>query len=314
MLITITDGYTLNPGDLSWESIAKYGDIALYDRSAEVSLAERCKDAAIILTNKTPISADIIGQAKNLKLICVTATGYNIVDVEAARKRNVTVCNVPNYGTSSVSQHTFALILELANRVGANGASVLNGDWVRSPDFCYSKGNITELSGKTLGIIGFGKIGQQVARLANAFEMKVVYYSRSKKDVDHVQYVELENLFSRSDIITLHCPLTKENLKFINKEVLQLIKNSAWLINTSRGQLINEPDLAEALNSGKIAAAALDVLSVEPPDESNPLLRAKNCLITPHTAWMSIEARTRILETTERNIKQFLEGTPQNVV
>jgi glycerate dehydrogenase len=249
-----------------------------------------------------------------LKLICVTATGFNIVDVEAASKRKIPVCNVPDYGTSSVAQHTFALILELANRVGVNSTSVQQGEWERSPDFCFSKGRITELQGKTLGIIGLGKIGTQVARLAAAFEMRVIYNSQTEKANNLATYTSLEDVFAQSDIASLHCPLTRNNNQFVNQKLLSKMKPSAWIINTSRGQLINENDLADALNTDQLAAAALDVLSVEPPPATNPLLRAKNCVITPHTAWMSLEARKRILSITLNNIDCYLKGKPQNLV
>ncbi len=314
MRLVVIDSYTLNPGDLSWEGIRHFGEVTLYERTPYAQITDRCREAEVILTNKIPITEETITNSPFLKLICVTATGYNIVDVDAARKKNITVCNVPNYGTASVAQHTFALLLELSNRVGMNGASVRNGDWQKCPDFCYSKDKIVELKGKTLGIVGLGRIGAQVAAIAEAFEMDVIYYNRTPKPEENVRYVALEELFSTSDVISLHCPLTKENTQFINNDLLRLVKPTAWIINTSRGQLINETDLADALNRDQLAGAALDVLSVEPPPASNPLLTAKNCLITPHTAWMSHEARQRILSMTEQNIAGFLKGTPVNVV
>lgn len=314
MKIVVIDGYTLNPGDLSWDELNSFGDVTLYDRTLSDLIAERCKMADIVLTNKVPISAATIDAAKSLKLICVTATGFNIVDVDAAAKKNIPVCNVPSYGTSSVAQHTLALILELANCVGANSSAVDGGDWVRSPDFCFSKGRITELQGKTLGIVGLGKIGHQVARLASALDMHVIYNSLTKKENAPADFVDLEELFSQSDIISLHCPLTKANNQFVNGSLLSKMKTSAWLINTSRGQLVNEQDLADALNKGQLGAAALDVLSSEPPPVTNPLLRARNCIITPHTAWMSLEARTRILRVTIQNIEAYFKGKPQNLV
>ncbi|MBA4055488.1 MAG: glycerate dehydrogenase [Marivirga sp.] len=314
MKIIVTDGYTLNPGDLSWSDIKSFGDVVLYDRTPAELLHERCSQADIILTNKVALSANLINDVKNLKLVCVTATGYNIVDTEAARKKDVLVCNVPDYGTASVAQHTIALLLELSNRVGINSASVRQGDWQRSQDFCYSIGNLTELSGKTFGIIGLGKIGEKVASLAKSFDMNVLYFSRSEKSPPFAKYVDLKTLFATSDVISLHCPVTKENQQFVNRDLLSLVKPTAWIINTSRGQLINEYHLADALNTGKLAAAALDVLSVEPPPATNPLLQAKNCTITPHTAWMSREARQRIMTVTTRNIESFLKGKPINVV
>ena len=314
MRIVVIDGYTLNPGDLSWKELNTYGDVAMYDRTLAEQITERCKNAEIILTNKVPVSAATIEAAKNLKLICVTATGFNIVDVEAASKRKIQVCNVPAYGTSSVAQHTFALILELANRVGINSSAVRDGEWERSSDFCFSKGSITELQGKTMGIIGLGKIGTQVANLASAFEMRVIYYSQTKKKDNRATYANLDDVFSQSDILSLHCPLTRDNNQFVNRNLLSKMKPSAWIINTSRGQLINEKDLADALNTDQLAAAAVDVVSVEPPPAVNPLLRAKNCVVTPHTAWMSREARQRILSVTMQNIDCYLKGKAQNLV
>lgn len=314
MKIVIIDSYTLNPGDLSWDGVKHFGEVTLFERTPYPLIAERCKEAEIILTNKIPLSADTLNSCPSLKLICVTATGYNIVDIEAARKKNILVCNVPDYGTASVAQHTFALLLELTNLVGTNSDSVINGEWPACEDFCYSKGKLTELKGKTLGIVGLGKIGSQVAAIAKAFEMNVVYHNRTKKEQVEATYLELEELFSCSDVVSLHCPLTKENTQFINRRLLGYLKSTAWIINTSRGQLINEIDLAEALNTGQLAGAALDVLSTEPPPVSNPLLTAKNCIITPHTAWMSREARERILHITEKNMQGFFQGTPGNVV
>ena len=314
MRIVVIDGHTLNPGDLSWKKLNTYGDVIMYDRTLANQITERCINAEIILTNKVPVSAATIEAAKDLKLICVTATGFNIVDVEAASKRNIQVCNVPAYGTSSVAQHTFALILELANRVGINSSAVREGEWERSSDFCFSKGSITELQGKTMGIIGLGKIGTQVANLASAFEMRVIYYSQTKKKNHHATYANLEDIFSQSDILSLHCPLTRDNNQFVNRNLLSKMKPSAWIINTSRGQLINEKDLADALNTDQLAAAAVDVVSVEPPPATNPLLRAKNCVVTPHTAWMSREARQRILNVTMQNIACYLKGKTQNLV
>jgi glycerate dehydrogenase len=312
--IVIADGYTLNPGDLDWKGIGQYGDVAYYDRTPAAEMIARCKDADIIITNKAPIDAGLFEQAERLKLVLVTATGYNIVDVAAAKRRGVTVCNVPDYGTASVAQHTFACILELANLVGANSQAVASGEWVASPDFAFSKGPLTELQGKTLGIIGLGRIGSQVARLAQAFDMRVLYHSRKPKPGANAEYVPLTELVTESDIVSLHCPLTKENTRFINRSLLQQMKRSAWLINTSRGALIEEHDLAEALKNGTIAHAALDVLSVEPPTNDNPLLTAPNCLITPHNAWLSLEARTRILRVTESNLSHFVRNAPINTV
>ena len=312
--IVIADGFTLNPGDLSWEGIRRYGEIFYYDRTPAGDMPARCQDADVVVTNKAPVTAESINRATRLKLILVTATGYNIVDVEAARKRNVVVCNVPDYGTASVAQHTFALILELANLVGANSRAVAAGEWVSCPDFAFSKGGLTELQGKTLGIVGLGRIGTQVARLAEAFDMRVVYHSRQPKPSAFGAYVPLEQLMAESDIVSLHCPLTRDNTKFINRALLRTMKPTAWLINTSRGGLIDEQDLAIALNEGTLRHAALDVLSLEPPTADNPLLSARNCIITPHNAWLSLEARTRILHVTENNLASFVDNKPIHTV
>jgi glycerate dehydrogenase len=314
MKIVVTDGYTLNPGDLSWDPIAACGDLTVYERTATSQLVERCKDADIILSNKVVIAKDAMEKCAQLQLISVLATGYNVVDTKAAGDKKIVVCNVPAYGTASVAQHSFALLLELTNRVGQHAASVKNGDWQRSPDWCYTLSPVTELAGKTLGIIGFGNIGHQVARIAKAFDLQVIYYSRHDKKSELADYVDMKTIFSQSDFVTLHCPLTTDNKEFVNKELLQLMKTSALLINTARGALINEQDLADALNEGRIAGAALDVLSVEPPLPGNPLLSAKNCIITPHNAWMSKEARMRIINITADNIKSFLKGKPVNRV
>lgn len=314
MIIVVTDGYTLNPGDLEWEAIAALGDLRVYERTLPGEVIERCSDADIILTNKVVITGQMVEQCPNLKLICVSATGYNVIDIKAAAERNIPVCNVPAYGTDSVAQHTFALLLELTNRVGLHSVSVYAGDWEKSVDWCYTLAPISELTGKTIGIIGFGNIGQQVARIASAFNMQVLYYSRHKKANQLAAYTSLDALFSDSDIVTLHCPLTHDNREFVNKRLLSRMKRSALLINTARGPLINEQDLADALNNHHIAGAALDVLSQEPPWSTNPLLQAKNCIITPHNAWMSREARQRILEITRQNIKAFISGRPINEV
>jgi len=312
--IVIADGYTLNPGDLTWEGIRRYGEIAYYDRTPADEMPVRCQDADVVVTNKAPVSAETIAHAHRLKLILVTATGYNIVDVEAARKHNVMVCNVPDYGTASVAQHTIALILELANLVGANSRAVAAGEWASCPDFAFSKGRLMELQGKTLGIVGLGRIGSQVARLAAAFDMRVLYHSRQQKTSAIGIYTTLEQLVAESDIISLHCPLTRENTKFVNRSLLQTMKPTAWLINTSRGGLIDEQDLAAALHEGTLGYAALDVLSLEPPSPDNPLLNARNCLITPHNAWLSLEARTRILRVTENNLAGFVDNKPVHLV
>ena len=314
MKIVVTDGYALNPGDLSWKQIEALGDLKVYDRTSAELVYERCKEADIILTNKTEIDKAAIEKLTVLRLISVLATGYNIVDTSAAKNKSIIVCNVPAYGTASVAQHTFALILELTNHISIHATSVANGEWQQSPDYSYSIKPLIELSGKTLGIVGMGNIGQQTAHIAKAFGMKVIYYSRHDKKTNLGEYTDLETLFTNSDIVTLHCPLTPENKEFVNTSLLKLMKRSAYIINTSRGQLVNESDLAEALNSDLIAGAAVDVLSKEPPQDDNPLLKAKNCVITPHNAWSTKEARQRIIDTTADNIRAFIKGHPQHVV
>lgn len=314
MNIVVADGYTLNPGDLSWNTIAPFGELTIYDRTSASEVVERCKAADIVLTNKVPFNNAAINHLPQLKLICVTATGYNIIDIAAARDNGITVCNVPAYGTASVAQQTFALILELTNHTGIHAASVANGEWETCKDFAYTKAPLTELAGKTLGIVGLGNIGAQVAKIAVAFGMNVLYNSATKKDTAIAKYADMQTLFAESDIVSLHCPLREDNHQFVNEALLQLMKPSAFLINTARGQLINEQDLADALNKGIIAGAGLDVLSAEPPSAYNPLLKAKHCIITPHIAWITKEARERIMNVTVKNIAAFLEGTPINKV
>lgn len=313
MQIVITDGFTLNPGDLSWTPFEGLGEVVIHDRTPEDEVRERCRNAAVIITNKTPVSSAVIEAAAGLKVIAVTATGYNIVDVEAAAKRGIPVCNVPGYGTDSVAQHTFALLLELANHAGRNSVSVHQGEWGRSADWCYSKAPLTELSGKTFGIIGYGRIGQKAGEIARAFGMNVIYSSRSDKGGD-AKRVSIEEIFSQSDVVSLHCPLTSDNHSFVNERLLSRMKPTAFLINTARGQLIHEHDLAAALKNKILAGAALDVLSKEPPSPENPLIGVPSCIITPHTAWLSFEARQRIMDITFSNVKQVLAGEQQNVV
>jgi glycerate dehydrogenase len=311
--IVITDGFTLNPGDLTWDKFRKLGEVTVYDRTLPEQVIERCASANVIVTNKTIINSETIASASDLKAIAITATGYNNVDVKKATERGIPVCNVPGYGTDSVAQHTFALLLELTNQVGKNSASVANGEWSTSVDWCYVKKPIVELAGKTLGIVGYGRIGQKVAAIAAAFGMNVIYFTPSAKK-GHGEMVSLEDVFSKSDFISLHLPLQPGNASFVNQELISLMKPSAFLINTSRGQLIHEQDLAVALKSREIAGAALDVLSSEPPQPDHPLIGLPNCIITPHNAWLSVEARERIMQATFNNVKLALEGKPQNVV
>jgi len=313
MEIVITDGYTLNPGDLSWDGLKALGNVHYYDRTATIETIARCYNAEVIVTNKTIINADVMNAAAHLKLIAVTATGYNNVDITTAKNKGIAVCNVPGYGTYSVAQHTFALLLQLTNQVGINAASVSNGDWQRASDWCYSLQPIIELKDKVIGIIGLGKIGKQVALVAQAFGMQVIYYGGSGA-IQSVKKVSLYQLFIQSDFITLHCPLTIDNTAFVNKEMLGLMKPTSFLINTARGALINEKDLSQALQQKRIAGAALDVLSGEPPEINHPLIGLANCIVTPHNAWMSREARNRVVQTTLENIRLFLKGSPQNDV
>lgn len=314
--IVVLDGYTLNPGDLSWSKLQALGNVDIYEFSAPDEIISRAHHAAIILVNKTIINADILNQLPHLRCICVTATGYNNVDVITAKNKNIPVCNVSGYGTDAVAQHVFALLLELTNHVGAHHESVQQGDWSRCRDFSYWTSPIVELAGKTMGIYGFGKIGQKVAEIALAFGMQVLAtHKHPERDArPGVTFVPLETLFTQSDVITLHAPLTNENTAIVNKNLFNIMKPSAFLINTARGGLIHEADLKEALENNKIAGAGLDVLSEEPPKNGNILFGVKNCIITPHNAWGSVEARERLMEETVQNIAAFEHGTPRNVV
>ena len=304
----------MNPGDLSWGNISSFGAVEVYDRMFPEEIRERCKNADIILSNKLPFDRTTIFDLPILKLICVMATGHNVVDTKAAVEKNVTVCNVPGYGTPSVAQHTFALLLEITNHVDIHSRSVENGEWITAPDWCYTRTPLIELSGKTLGIIGYGNIGRQVAQIALSFGMKILCYTPHQKPAENIMFTDIQTLFSGSDFITLHCPLKNDNFQFVNRALLRLMKPTAFLINTARGQLIHEQDLSDALNNDLIAGAALDVLSTEPPYLYNPLLTAKNCIITPHIAWMSREARQRIIDITAENIRAFLSDNPTNKV
>jgi glycerate dehydrogenase len=317
MKIVILDGYTLNPGDLSWDGLKKLGDTVMYDRTPANMVVERSVGAEIILTNKTPISEEAINQLPQLKYIGVLATGYNIVDTLAATKKGIKVCNVPGYATDSVVQFTFALLLELCLRVQRHSDAVKKGKWSESPDFCFWDYPLIELSGKTLGIIGFGNIGRKVAEVASAFGMKIIGSSRTKAaepGLKDFRWMEIPELLANSDVVSIHCPLTPETKGLLNKQSLRLMKPSAFLINTSRGPIIVDEDLADALNTGVIAGAAIDVLSVEPPPFDNPLFKAKNCLITPHISWATKDSRSRLLSMTIENIESFLSGRPVNVV
>ncbi len=316
MKIVVLDGYALNPGDLSWDCLKQFGSITVYDRTESALAAQRIGDAEIVLTNKTPITEELLMACPSVRLICVLATGYNVVDCEAARTRGIPVCNVPAYGTNAVAQFTFSLLLEICNRVGLHNDSVHNGDWSACPDFCYWKTPQMELAGKTLGILGFGRIGRAVGRIAKAMGMDVIAYNRSRhpEGEEIGEYVDFETLLRRSDIISLHCPLTEENTGIINKDSIQKMKDGAILLNTARGPLLNEADVAAALQSGKLRAVAVDVVSREPINERNPLYTAPNCIITPHIAWSPIESRQRILDCTVVSIQGFLDGKPVNTV
>ena len=317
MKIVILDGYTLNPGDLSWDGLKKLGDTVIYDRTPANMVVERSMGAEIILTNKTPISEEAINQLPQLKYIGVLATGYNIVDTGAATKKGIKVCNVPGYATDSVVQFTFALLLELCLRVQRHSDAVKKGKWSESPDFCFWNYPLIELSGKTLGIIGFGNIGRKVGEVASAFGMKIIGSSRTKATepgFKDFRWMEIPELLANSDVVSIHCPLTPETKGLLNKQSLRLMKPSAFLINTSRGPIIVDEDLADALNTGVIAGAAIDVLSVEPPPFDNPLFKAKNCLITPHISWATKDSRSRLLTMTIENIEAFLNGRAVNVV
>jgi len=319
MKIVVVDGFTLNPGDLSWAPLERLGKYAIYDRSSPKEILARAADAEIVVTNKAILSRELIFALPKLKYIGVTATGYNIVDIEAARERGILVCNVPAYGSRSVAQMTIALLLELTQHVGHHAQTVREGRWSKSPDFCYWDYPLIELDGLTMGIVGFGRIGRAVADLARAFGMHILATGRSSgtsvtvSSESGVEFVDLDTLFSRSDVISLHCPLTPETKHVVNAKRLATMKPSAFLLNTSRGPLIDEAALAEALNSGRIAGAGLDVLSVEPPPPDHPLYHAKNCFITPHIAWATRAARSRLLEASIANIEAFLRGKPTNV-
>lgn len=317
MKIVVLDGNTLNPGDLSWEELEKLGEVTIYDRTPGDKIIERAKEAQVIITNKTPITKAIIDALPEIKYIGVLATGYNVVDFNYAKAKGIPVTNIPTYGTTAVSQHAFALILELCHHVQEHSTAVRRGDWTKSTDFCFWNYPLIELAGKTIGIIGFGRIGQKTADIATAFGMNVVAFDMYKSDQsfrNNFKWSEIDELLSQSDFVSLHCPLLPETEGIINKVSLKMMKKSAFLINTSRGPLVVEQDLAEALNDGIIAGAGLDVLSIEPPNSSNPLLNAKNCLLTPHIAWAAKESRSRLMNTAVENVKAYLSGKPQNVI
>ncbi len=316
MKIVVTDGYTLNPGDLTWEDLEILGECDIYERTTPEETINRCKDADIIVTNKVFFNREIIDSLPKLKCISVTATGYNVIDIKAAKEKGIIVTNVPTYGTRSVAQIVFALLLELAHHVGYHSQTVHEGKWAGCDNFCYWDRPLIELAGLKMGVVGFGRIGRTTADLARAFGMDVIAYDlyADKISSPKTEFVSLDEIFKDSDVISLHCPLTPENEGMINAQNLNLMKKTAFLINTSRGQLVNEQDLADALNTGQISGAGLDVLSTEPPKPDNPLLSAKNCYITPHIAWATKSARARLMKTAIGNIEAFLRGAPENVV
>jgi len=316
MKIVVLDGYAMNPGDLSWKGLMELGDCQLYDRTQPNEIFNRIIDVDVVITNKALIDKQLIDRLPNLRYIGVTATGFNVVDIQAASRKGIVVTNIPAYSTDSVAQLVFSHLLNIVNRVEMHASSVRSGEWTNSPDFAYWKSPQTELTGKTIGIIGFGRIGRKVAQIAAAFGMKVIFHNRSQV-VDApvgMRQLTLEQVFAESDVVSVNCPLSVENSEFVNQNLLSKMKPSAIFINTGRGGLINEMDLANALNTGVIAGAGLDVLSTEPPKQDNPLLTAKNCFITPHIAWATLEARQRLMNITIENLKYYISGKPKNVV
>ena len=313
--IVVLDGFTLNPGDLDWAPLRALGECEVFDRTPPDAVLERARGAAVLLTNKTALPREVIEALPDLRYIGVLATGCNVVDLSAAKARGIPVTNAPGYGTPSVAQHVFALLLELTQHTGHQARTVRDGRWSASPDFCYWDKPLIELADRTLGIVGYGSIGAAVGRIALAFGMKVLAATRRARPVaDEIAFTSIDDLFRRADVVTLHCPLTADTQGLVNAQRLALMKPDSYLINTGRGPLVVEQDLADALNAGQIAGAGLDVLSAEPPSPENPLLTAKNCLITPHIAWASRAARGRLLAIVVENLRAFLEGEPTNVV
>jgi glycerate dehydrogenase len=313
--IVVLDGFTLDPGDNPWDELRTLGELVVHERSSGDEIVTRASGAQIVLTNKTPLSADAIGALSELRGICVLATGVNVVDLAAASARQVPVCNIPAYSTASTAQHTIALLLELASAVGLHDRAVHDGAWASSRDFSFTLAPLRELDGLRLGIVGFGAIGRRVAEIARALGMRIqAMGERRPSDPEWLERVSQDELFRTSDVVSLHCPLTDATRGLVNRERLASMKPGAWLLNTGRGPLVNEADLADALERGVIAGAALDVLSQEPPAADNPLLRAPRCLITPHLAWSTLAARRRAMQTTVENVRALLAGQPQNVV
>ncbi len=318
MKIVVLDGYTENPGDLSWEGFEKLGSVTVYDRTPanDSEIIERIGDAQAVLTNKTPISCAVLDACKNVKYIGVLATGYNIVDTGAAKAKGIPVCNIPVYGTAAVGQFAIALLLEVCHHIGHHDRAVHEGRWESSADWCFWDYPLIELAGKTMGVIGFGRIGQTTGRIAKALGMEVIAYDEypNASGEEIAVYITLDELYARSDVISLHCPLFPSTEKIINKNSIAKMKDGVIILNNSRGPLIDEQDLTDALESGKVAAAGLDVLSSEPPKSDNPLLKAKNCIITPHISWAPKESRTRLMDVAVNNLSAYIRGVPENVV
>lgn len=316
MKIVILDGYTLNPGDLSWEEMEKFGEVIAFDRTDEEDIIGRIGEAEIVFTNKTPITRETLDACHNIRFIGVLATGYNVIDVEYAKEKGIPVANIPSYGTAAVGQFAIALLLEICHHVAHHSDAVHEGKWSSNPDWCFWDYPLIELAGKTMGIIGFGRIGQNTGMIAKALGMNVIAYDEYPNDAgrDIAEYVSLDGLLETSDVIALHCPLFPSTEGIINRETIAKMKDGVIIINNSRGQLIVEKDLADGLNSGKVYAAGLDVISNEPIDENNPLLSAENCIITPHISWAPKESRQRLMNYAVENLRKFLEGTPVNIV
>ena len=318
MKLVVSDGYTINPGDLSWDPLKEFGELVVFDRSPrdEEEMIRRIGDADILVANKAKVSRRVIDACPNLKFITIQAAGYDVIDYEYAREKGIPLSNVPDYGSAAVAQYAIALLLEICGRVGHHAEAVRQGRWAESGEWCFWDYPMIELAGKTMGIIGFGRIGQHVGKMARALGMDVIAFNRSRKPEGALiaDYVELDELLRRSDVISLHCPLFPETREIINKNTISKMKDGVIILNNSRGALVAEQDLADALNSGKVCAAGLDVVSAEPIREDNPLLHAKNCIITPHISWASIESRRRIIESTAGNIRAWLAGNPRNVV
>ena len=320
MKIVILDGYTENPGDLSWEGLEKLGDLTVYDRTSLTDVQEvidRIGDAEIVFTNKTPMPREVFDTCTNIRYVGVLATGYNVVDVDAAKEKNISVCNIPTYGTAAVGQFAIALLLEICHHVGHHDKAVHEGRWENNPDWCFWDYPLIELDGKVMGIIGYGRIGQATGRIAQALGMKVLAYDAYRNpalESETCQYADLDEVLAKSDVIALHCPLFSETEGMINRESIAKMKDGVIILNNSRGPLIVEKDLAEALNSGKVAAAGLDVVSTEPIKGENPLLKAKNCILTPHISWAPKESRQRLMDIAVDNLEMFLKGKVQNAV